>query len=281
MARLRSVLALVAVLLLLVACAEEPEVEEEDPITVSGGFGRTPVVAFDAPLPLTEAEHVELVAGEGRTLEPEGPVLLRLSAYDGNTGEAWPDHGAGEARIVLLTPQEVGEELYPLLAGTAEGSRLLITQPVSAEGQDRMLVLVVDLLHSSAQGEELEQSPQLPTVAEEDGRVVISLPDEEPPDSLEVRTVIRGEGRQVSPGQRLVLQYEAVTWPGGDIYDSTWADGQVPRSVDVSDTFAGLRDGLVDQTVGSRTMIVVPPALGTGSQTLVFAVDILAAADPD
>ena len=126
----------------------------------------------------------------------------------------------------------------------------------------------------------LEQPEGLPAVSEsDDGGVEITLPDSDPPSSLEVWTVIRGDGPQVSPDQRVVLQYTAVTWSGGEIYDSTWADGQVPRSVLLDETFAGLRDGLTDQTVGSRTAIIVPPALGTGSQTLVFAVDILAATD--
>lgn len=140
-------------------------------------------------------------------------------------------------------------------------------------------MLVLDVLHTVAQGTELEPEEGMPTVTQDDDGVSITLPDADPPAGLEVATVIRGDGRQVAPGQAVTMQYQAVTWPGGDIYDSTWADGQVPRTVMVDDTFTGLRDGLVDQTVGSRVLVVVPPALGTGSQTLVLAVDILAAAD--
>lgn len=277
----RLLTALLAVLL-LVACTEEPPVEEEPPISVSGGLGRTPVVTFESPLPLTEPEHEELTTGEGRPLEAGGPALLAISAFDGETGDLLPDRGAGEARTLLLTPEEVGEDIFPILEGTTEGTRLLLTQPVSIEGVDRMLVLVLDVLYTVAQGEELDQPEGLPAVSEDDdGEVQITLPDSDPPSTLEVWTVIRGDGPQVSPGQRVVLQYTAVTWPGGEIYDSTWADRQVPRSVLVDETFSGLRDGLTDQAVGSRTMIVVPPALGTGSQTLVFAVDILATGDDD
>lgn len=274
----RLLTALLAVLL-LAACTQEPPVEEE-PISVSGGLGRAPTVSFETPLPLAEAEQHELITGEGRALEAGDPVLLAISAFDGQTGELLPDRGAGEARTLLLTPEEVGEDIYPILVGATEGTRLLLTEPVSTEDGDRMLVLVLDVLHTVAQGEELEQPEGLPTVSEsDDGGVEIALPDSDPPTSLEVWTVIRGDGPQVSPDQRVVMQYTAVTWSGGEIYDSTWADGQVPRSVLLEETFAGLRDGLTDQTVGSRTAIVVPPALGTGSQTLVFAVDILAATD--
>ena len=277
----RTLRAVVACLVVALAgCAGAGEAPEEEPtISVSGAFGRPPVVSFAAPLELTEADSEVLVEGDGRALEADRPALLAVSAYDGDTGELLPDRGAGEARTLLLTREEVDDEVYPLLVGTTEGSRLLVTQPVSGEDGDHMLVLVIDVLHTVARGEEVEQREDLPTVTADDDGVTITLPDTDPPTGLEVETVIRGSGRQVAPGEEVTLQYVAVTWPGGEIYDSTWADGQVPRTVLLEETFAGLRDGLTDQTVGSRTAIVVPPALGTGSQTLVFAVDILAATD--
>src|SRR5690606_19640665 len=169
------------------------------------------------------------------------------------------------------------DEVYPLLVGTTEGSRLLVTQPVSGEDGDHMLVLVIDVLHTVARGEEVEQRADLPPVTADDDGVTITLPDTDPPTGLEVETVIRGSGRQVAPGEEVTLQYVAVTWPGGEIYDSTWADGQVPRPVQTEEAFSGLRDRAVAQPAGSRVLSVVPPALGTGDQTLVFAVDILAA----
>ncbi len=278
---LRRLAACLAVALAVVSCsgpADPPE--EAAAISVSGAFGRPPVVSFAAPLPLAEAQSEVLIEGDGRPLEADRPALLAVSAYDGETGDLLPDRGAGEARTLLLTREEVDDDVYPLLVGTPEGSRLLVTQPVEGEDGERMLVLVVDVLHTVATGEEVDQREDLPIVAEDADGVTISLPDTDPPGGLEVETVIRGSGRQVAPGEEVTLQYVAVTWPGGEIYDSTWADGQVPRTVPVEETFAGLRDGLVDQAVGSRVLIVVPPALGTGDQTLVFAVDILAASDP-
>ena len=285
MHRIRTLLAAVVLVLVsvgLVACDDTPPEEPEPPITVSGAFGRAPVASFDVPLAMAETASETLIDGDGRALVEDGPALLALTAYDGETGDLLADRGAGEARTLLLTPEEVGEDVYPVLLGATEGSRLLLTQPVTAQGTDRMLVLVIDVLHTRAQGEELEKRASFPdvTVSEEDDVPTISLPDEEPPDTLEVATVIRGEGRQVRPDQAVTLQYVAVVWPGGDVYDSTWADRRVPRTVQLEDTFTGLRDGLVDRTVGSRVLVVVPPALGTGNQTLVFAADILAVSDP-
>lgn len=279
---LRLLLALLLLGAGLVACAQsQPSEPPEPPITVSGAFGRVPVATFDVPLPLTPTDSETLVEGEGRMLVADGPALLALTAYDGATGELLADRGAGEARTLLLSPEEVGEDVYPVLLGVAEGSRLLLTQPVTVQDADRMLVLVIDVLHTRAQGEEVEprQGFEDITITEDDGVPSIALPDREPPDTLAVGTVIRGEGRQVSAEHTVTMQYVAVVWPGGDIYDSTWADGQVPRTVDLAETLTGLRDGLVDQTVGSRVLILVPPAQGTGDQHLVFLVDILAVSD--
>lgn len=280
---LRLLLALLLLGTGLVACAEpDPPAQPEPPITVSGTVGRVPVATFDTPLPLAPADSETLVEGDGRTLVADGPALLALTAYDGQTGALLADRGAGDARTLLLAPEEVGEDIYPVLLGTTEGSRILLTQPVTVDDADRMLVLVVDVLHSRARGQQLEPPESFPdiTVTEEDGVPSLTLPDQEPPDSLVVSTVIRGEGRQVSAEHTVTLQYVAVVWPGGDVYDSTWADGQVPRTVDLADTLEGLRDGLLDQTVGSRVIVSVPPAQGTGDQTLVFLVDVLAVSDP-
>ncbi|WP_164745266.1 FKBP-type peptidyl-prolyl cis-trans isomerase [Georgenia faecalis] len=280
---LRLLVGVLAVVLGLVGCTDQPSTEEPtDTMSVTGAFGRAPIVSFDVPLPLTEGEAKVIVEGEGRELAADQPALLALTAYDGDDGAVLEDRGAGEARTLLLTPDDVGEDLYDVLVGATEGSRLLVTQPISAEDGDRMLVLVIDVLPTSAQGEAVAPPEGSPTVTVgADGAPVITLPDAEPPSSLEVIPLIRGEGDQVRPGQEVTLQYTAVTWPGGEVYDSTWAAGALPRTVAIDDTFPGLRDGLIDQRVGSRVLLIVPPALGAGTHTLVMVVDILATAGGD
>lgn len=280
-ANLPALVGALALMLGLVACGPADEGAEPTqtlpPVTVSGEFGRAPVVSFDAPLPLAEAEVETIIEGDGRALAADEPALLALTAFDGNDGEVLADRGAGEARTLLLTREDVGEDLYPVLLGTREASRLLLTQPVSAEDTERMLVLVIDVLNTRAAGEPVEPREGLPTVTlDDDGAPTIALPDAEPPPTLEVATLVRGTGPQVRPGQDVTVQYHAVAWPGGEVYDSTWADGKVPRTVPIAETFPGLRDGLVDQAVGSQVLLVVPPALAAGTQTLVLVVDILA-----
>jgi peptidylprolyl isomerase len=86
------------------------------------------------------------------------------------------------------------------------------------------------------------------------------------------------------------VQYVGVNWRTQKVFDSSWARNQ-PYStpIGVGDVIKGWDIGLVGQTVGSRVLLVIPPADGYGSvgnssadiegtDTLVFVVDIIAAA---
>jgi len=73
------------------------------------------------------------------------------------------------------------------------------------------------------------------------------------------------------------------------VFDSSWARNQpYTTPIGVGQVIKGWDTGLVGQPVGSRVMLVIPPAEGYGStgssgagikgtDTLVFVVDIIAA----
>jgi peptidylprolyl isomerase len=101
--------------------------------------------------------------------------------------------------------------------------------------------------------------------------------------------LIKGTGAAVKKGQSIAVQYTGVLWRTGQVFDSSWAR-QMPFSTPIGQNkiIKGWDTGLVGQTVGSRVLLVIPPADGYGSagasaagikatDTLVFVVDILAA----
>jgi peptidylprolyl isomerase len=78
-----------------------------------------------------------------------------------------------------------------------------------------------------------------------------------------------------------------VNWRTGEIADETWGDA--PRSL--LELLPGVDASIVGQTVGSRVVVVVPPADGfgptgapswgiAGTDTVVYVVDILATTPP-
>jgi peptidylprolyl isomerase len=82
----------------------------------------------------------------------------------------------------------------------------------------------------------------------------------------------------------VTVQYTGVRWSDGSTYDSSWTQGG-PRSFDLgAGVLPGLAEGLLEQTVGSQVMLVIPPgsgsAVGAEEDTLVLVVDILAASPP-
>jgi FKBP-type peptidyl-prolyl cis-trans isomerase len=111
-----------------------------------------------------------------------------------------------------------------------------------------------------------------------------------PPSTFQVKPLITGTGAVVRKGESIAIQYTGVIWRNGSVFQSSWAQGQpFTTTIGAGEVIHGLDAGLVGQTVGSRVLLVMPPAEAYGSagapsvgidstDTLVFVVDILAAA---
>ena len=95
----------------------------------------------------------------------------------------------------------------------------------------------------------------------------------------------------MAEGDTVVVQYVGAIWRNGYVFDSSWKRSQpfgFTIGASPSQVILGWDKGLVGQTVGSRVMLVIPPADGygktgspqahiKGTDTLVFVVDILGA----
>lgn len=275
--RLRALLALLAVLLglTLAGCREAPVEDPMDAVQVAGEVGRRPVVQVDTPLQITEVQTEQIVTGTGPALEADDAVMLAYVALDAITGEVVEDSYGGEPRILPLTEDDAGP-LYDDLVGTPQGSRLLRLEPGSMTRPDPV-VIVYDVLYTEAHGTELESSDDLPQVERAaDGTPTVTLPDADPPTSLTIAPLIRGDGAQVQSGESVTVRYLQIAWSSGDVLETTWGPGSLPVTIPLVDRIPGLQDGLVDATVGSQVLLVVPPEQADGTDTMVFVVDVLA-----
>ena len=92
------------------------------------------------------------------------------------------------------------------------------------------------------------------------------------------------------PGRRSSSTTSAAIWSSGTVFDSSCQRGARVHdfAIGAGQVIPGWDEGLVGQTVGSRVLLVIPPDKGygstgssdgsiTGTDTLVFVVDILAA----
>jgi peptidylprolyl isomerase len=287
--------ALLAALALVVAvvlgACEEPEDTPASPantaLEVSGPAGSPPTLAYAPPLDVPATRSEVVWPGTGRELADGGPVLLNLYAQDARDASVLQNTYGDAPRWFTLSDASVGGPLADLLRGQRVGARLLLVE----EDDGVPVVLVADVLPTRAEGEAVEPAAGLPTVTlAADGAPTVTVPPgTPPPGDLGVRPLVRGDGRQVEAGQVVTVRHTAVRWSDGAVVDTSWAPGTAPQTVTigVGEVNEGWEQGLLEQSVGSQVMLVVPPELGyegtaseLAGETLVYVVDILDAHFP-
>ncbi len=311
---MRRLVCLLAAALLLVGCggsdAASPEATATatnaslDDITVTGGDGEKPVLDLGGTVSLPETTTRVLSEGEGAAVEDGQKVSIEYVGVNGANGKEF-DTSYPNGPTTFTLDDSVIPGFAEGLVGVPVGSRVLVGVapadgygpqggiPDAGIGPDDTLLFVIDVRDAEsvlarAQGEAVTPAEGLPTVAlAEDGEPTITLPAGPPPDELVVQPLVRGEGAEVQQGQTISAHYVGVTWPGGEVFDSSWERGSPAQfQIGTGAVIAGWDEGLVGTTVGSQVLLVVPPDKGygedgnegagiSGTDTLVFVVDVL------
>ena len=184
------------------------------------------------------------------------------------------------------------------LVGQRQGSRVVIAMP-GKDGYDASggnpqagievgdtLVFVVDLVGvqlDGPEGPEVKPKTGLPTVTDKGGVPEITVPKTDPPTTLQVQPLIKGKGKKVGENDQITFDYRWVRWSDGKLLEESYTTE--PATAALSGLLPGMVKGLTGQTVGSRVLLVIPPADGypdgnptpsVGPQeTLVMVVDLL------
>jgi peptidylprolyl isomerase len=281
------------------ACASPGEAS--DAVVASGDLGSSPVISADGPFSVDRVERTVLIEGSGDPVAPGDLVEVAITIVNATTGEQAP--GTASARV-LLDEGAVQPGLLATILCATPGSRIVgvvpaaeafgsVGQPELAIGPDDDLVFVVDVLAVvplQADGVAVALPggfPELGLEFDADGRPTVTIPAGDPPGTLLSATVLEGTGAVVGADDEFLVQFQGVNWRTGDVFDETWGDA--PRSL--VDLLPGVDAALVGRAVGSRVVVIVPPADGFGSagspssgiagtDTVVYVVDILATTPP-
>jgi FKBP-type peptidyl-prolyl cis-trans isomerase len=281
-------------------------------VKVSGAFGVSPKVTFPKGKVAGSNLYIKTV------IKGTGPKLTSADSLVGNF--VLYDWRGKTARLLASTFSSGGPTLFSgkLLPGLSKAligkptrSRVLAVIPpkygfgpggnpsIGVKGTDT-LVFVVDMLSAinnkaSAVGKQVSNGGgSLPTVTEPAGKAAtIKIPAHiAPPKTLTIKTLVQGSGAKLVKGDYVVVQYTGVNWRTGKVFDSSWSrDEPFAFNVGKGQVIKGWDDGLLGKKVGSRVMLVIPPADGygkagdpeagiKGTDTLVFVVDILGAYAP-
>jgi FKBP-type peptidyl-prolyl cis-trans isomerase len=284
-----------------------PTVASNDAVTATGSFGATPKVTIPAKKAAASLYTKTLIPGTGAKLTTADTLEGNFVLYDwSGTTHKLLGSTYGSGGPTLFAGQML-PGLETALIGQKIGSRVIAVIPpkdafgssgnsqIGVKGTDT-LVFVIDMvkLYSNTAGVPGKQTSDgggaLPTVTTATGKSpVVSIPAANPPKTLQVDPLIKGTGAKVKSGQEILVQYTGVIWRTKKVFDSSWSRSEpYTTAIGVGQVITGWDKGLVGQNVGSRVMLIVPPADGYGStgqssagikgtDTLVFVIDIIAA----
>jgi FKBP-type peptidyl-prolyl cis-trans isomerase len=279
-------------------------------VTVTGAFGKTPTVTIPKVTGSGTLLTKTLIQGTGAKLTSSEGLIGNYVAYDwsGKTSKLLGSSYSQGSPSIFVGSLLPG--LETALEGQKVGSRVLAVIPPSdgfgssgnssvGVGANDTLVFVIDLDSTfntaSVPGTQTSDgSSSLPTVVppaagSTAGPTIKINTKATPPKTLQTEDIIKGTGAVVKKGDEIAVQYNGYIWRTGTSFQSSWSDGEpLTTPIGEGQVIPGWDTGLVGQTVGSRVLLVIPPADGYGSagnseagikgtDTLVFVVDILAA----
>ena len=257
------------------SATQSPTLALFDRVTVSGRVGATPTIEIKAPLEIDGFKARVLEEGSGREITEGSPVLVSVTAFDGTSGRMLSESGRPQISLGIVGSGQINDDLSRLVTGKREGTRVLAFRSITmGDGSPNTIeVDVVDILPSIATGTSVDASVGPMSVEMSPEGPIISHIDTLP-GGVTTQTLIKGDGVQVHEGDRVVAQFTVLGWTDGTVRVSTWETG-VPEVINLGTAMKGLATALVDQKVGSRLAITIPPDLAAGDDTLCVVIDIL------
>lgn len=253
----------VFLLITLGACSQAPEeadTGEETPYSVSffGELGNPHFRSFEGDIPDNREESID-VEGEGREVVPDATILYTAASFTDR----------GQVLVEPTGPVLGKAEDAPIdVVGITEGSRVLQINPQETGAE----IVVIDIHHTTAQGEEREIAGTASITVGDDGAP--TLGSSEPVEQLSTSIAIRGAGAQVAADDHIYLQYSLYEAETGELIDTTWPAS--PILLELEGTMEGLQTGIAEAPVGSRLLIQIPAHQAQGTDDLIAIVDILA-----
>ncbi|MFJ5262924.1 FKBP-type peptidyl-prolyl cis-trans isomerase [Streptomyces sp. NPDC088387] len=274
-------------------------------ITAGTKFDEKPTIAKGSGDPSEQLAVKTVIAGGGTTVAENDYVQANYLGQVWDTAKVFDNSYDRKTPLVIqLAAGAIIDGWRYGLAGKKVGSRVEMAVPPTwgygSQGNEQAgikgtdtLVFVVDIqaafnAKSSAKGKNVAQdNTDLPKVGTNtDGKAPsIEVPKADPPTKLVADYVIEGDGEVVAAEDSVLVQYKGVLWATGKEFDSSYSRSQL-TSFSLQQVVKGWAEGLTGKKVGSRVLIVVPPALGYGDSppagsgiekdsVLVFSVDIL------
>lgn len=310
----RLSLFLTAVLLLATTACGGSE-EKKDPtdsiagLHVGGSFGSQPSLRFDKPVKVTEVHTDVIEKGDGDEVKQGGKTLLNMYIANGKTGKkAVSTYDQGQPLNATMDEAQFFPPLVKALDGVSTGTRLAFADTVKdlygAAGAKQLglktsdsLVFIIDVMSveptkvlDEPDGTEVDPPKDAPKIVSEGGKIQrldFAKAPKKPGNKLRVIQLVKGTGDPIKGAKIVKMNYIGQVYGKKKSFENSFTQPQPATFViGGGQLIPGWDKALQGQRVGSRLMLIVPPAEGygkkgnpqigvTGKSTLVFVMDIL------
>lgn len=287
-------------------------------VTVSGAFGAVPKVTYDGVVSREKTQVKVLHAGEGAVIKDGDVATVKYYIGNGFNGKkAFSSFDLKAPKSMLTVKKgEVLGAFSKAIVGHKVGSRVEVIAAPSdgwgtaggnaqlSIGNHDTTVFVIDIVDrvlDAPDGADQTLPAWAPKVV--DGKLTPSLDWKgaaaSPGSQLRTVYVKKGTGPKIAKGNQVAMRYYGQVW-GGKIesFDNNYS-APFPGIMDPQtqqygpftipgQLIKGWNEGLVGVPVGSRVLLVVPPAYGYGAKgqgdkipgnaTLAFVIDVLGVA---
>lgn len=271
-------------------CIEVQSGGASDAVEVTGAFGSEPEATFSKPLETETTERTVLDKGDGEMTARGDTVTARMSVFGGTSG----DRAISEELTLVVGDTAAPEALILGVDCVPIGSRIVTAVPGAELFGDagnasigieagETVVIVTDVIEIVQLPEPGEWTENVPEVSFDDaGLPTVTIPAVDAPTELLVAVLEEGDGATVAEGDTVTLDYQGVKWSDGTVFDQSY--GAQPATFATNQVIQGFGAALVDQNVGTRLIVTIPPELGYGAapsesnplagETLVFLIEI-------
>jgi peptidylprolyl isomerase len=276
-----------------------------DGLTVTGDFGKKPDVKVNG-LDVTKEVTGTVIEGDGAEVAADSSVNWFFYVANGTNGKVVASNYADGAPTKLDLAQQP-QAIKQAVTGAHIGDRVAVAVPVTdligkqgapqaGLGPKDDVVLVFDLVAEvqpplgGPKGTAVKPPAAAPKVVEKAGNVTgldFTSAAKKPPTKLQVIPLINGTGATVKENDQLTVDYYGSVYGKNKPFDESYTKQPATVGLTKGGLIDGWVEGLQGVKVGSRVMLIIPPAQGYGAKgqpptipgnaTLVFVIDVLGA----
>lgn len=278
-------------------------------VKIEGAGTATPKIVPPAtPFTVSSAGFRVVEPGKGDQITAEHSVDAHLLVLNGKDGKTIQSLQGPKVATLQMSDESLQPMIRTALVGQQVGSKVLVAIPgkevFGDQGNPQVGVAAGDTVLfffdvtaakkplTEATGTPVAPKPGLPTVTmgkTPSDPATITVPKSAPPKETVSQVLIQGNGPVVQKGQTVRVSYTGVTWANpSKPFDYS---GKSPQKyaefpIGTGNLIKAWDKSLVGQKVGSRLLVIAPPADGygaagqpdagiKGTDTLVFVLDIL------